>query len=83
MDFRKFVQNSLNPHLHVTFLKTSVAGLLDMAQGTDDTSTDHKWCPDTVTAQILTGCKSTSVYILRNTVCQKLMCDMIPHSSEQ
>lgn len=56
MDFREFVQNSLNPPLHVAFLEMSGTGLLDMARGTDATSTD---C--TVTAQTIALCNSTTV----------------------
>lgn len=58
--FREFVQSSLKPCLHVTFLEMSGAGPLDVAQGTDDINTLHKQCPHTVTAQTLTLCNSST-----------------------
>lgn len=62
VDFREFVQSSLNPPLLVTFLKTSGAGLLDMAQGTDNTSTDHRWCPQTLSQPKPSHCVIALLY---------------------
>lgn len=55
-------QNSLNPSLHLTFLKMSGAGLLDMAQGTEHQHQPHAVPTDTVTAQTLSLCNSTTVF---------------------
>lgn len=60
VDFREFVQNSLNPPLHVTFIEMSGAALLDVAGGTDTSSTHHRHC----NSQTLTLCNSTALFTL-------------------